>query len=257
MRNRRRYRVIRAVLLLVAIVCLIPVGQAYYLSFQHQVQEQEIKGLLETEKETGKQTDIRKEAGKPEDGSLDKLKTLYGENDDFVGWLAMEGTNIDYPVVQSEEDAYYLSHNFYKEKDKYGCLYVKAIADVYTPGTNVIIYGHNMRDGSMFGTLDRYRDESFFREHAAVSFDTLYEERVYQVMAVFETRLYQEDAYPYYQFYEAQTEREFQDFYENVKRMSLYDTGVTAKYGDTFLTLSTCSDAGDDGRFVVVAKKMP
>lgn len=254
MRNRRKYRLIRAVLLLIAIVCLIPVGQAYYLSFQHKAQEKELKNLLETEEKSGhKSADLSKKADRT---CLDKFKTLYSQNSDLTGWLAIAGTGIDDPVVQCEEDTYYLSHNFYKEEDKYGCLYIKGLADVHTPGTNVIIYGHNMKDGSMFGALDSYRSENFYREHDLISFDTIYEERSYQILSVFETSLSQEDAYPYYQFYHAATETEFEDFYDNVKSMSLYDTGVTAEYGDTFLTLSTCSDAGEDQRFVVVAKRI-
>ena len=188
---------------------------------------------------------------------LDKYKSVYNENQDLAGWLTIEGTAIDYPVMQCEDDEFYLSHNFYRETDKYGCLYVKNIADLDSPGTNFIIYGHNMKDGSMFGELERYRNHDFYREHAHISFDTLYEERTYEVMAVFPFRLYEEDQpFQYYKFYRANTEAEFIDFYENVCKLALYDTGVTASFGDTFLTLSTCAGDGADQRFVVVAKRV-
>lgn len=255
MKNRRKYRLLRAVLLLITIVCLIPVGQAYYLSFRHQQQQKELKDLLEDKKDTGQEEQHEKvNAGQA--ACLDKFKVLYNKNSDFTGWLVIEGTDIDYPVMKCEEDDYYLSHNFEKEKDKYGCLYVKSSADIHTPGTNIIIYGHNMKDGSMFGTLDQYRSETFYREHASITFDTIYEERSYLVISAFETHLYHDRSYPYYQFYQADTEEEFYDFYKNVKKMSFYDTGVTASYGDTFLTLSTCSNSGEDSRFVVVAKRV-
>lgn len=189
---------------------------------------------------------------------LEKYADLYEENPDLTGWLSIEGMKIDYPVMQCEDDEYYLHHDFYGNEDKYGCLYVRERADVDTPGTNFIIYGHNMRDGSMFGDLDLYKDEAFFEEHSVISFDTLYEERTYEIVAVFLSRVYREDeeVFKYYDFYDAHTPEEFQDFYENIKSMSLYDTKVTAKYGDTFITLSTCAYHVEDGRLVVVAKRV-
>ena len=158
--------------------------------------------------------------------------------------------------MQCEDDEYYLHHNFQKEKDKYGCLYVRSIADLNTPGTNFIIYGHNMRDGSMFGNLDEYASEDFYREHVRISFDTLYEGRTYEILSAFSTRIQEESEFKYYEFYQANTEQEFLGFYENIKKLSLYDTGVTAEFGDTFLTLSTCFGSAEDERFVVIAKKI-
>lgn len=187
---------------------------------------------------------------------LEKYVDLYAENEELVGWLSIEGTRIDYPVLQNEDDMYYLHHDFYGQDSKHGCLYVKERADLER-GTNFIIYGHNKKDGSMFGDLDLYQKEDFYREHPSVSFDTLYEERTYDVMAVFRSQVYNEedDVFKYYRFYEAQTQEEFDDFYDNVKALSLYDTGVEAQFGDTFLTLSTCAYHVKDGRFVVVAKR--
>lgn len=109
----------------------------------------------------------------------------------------------------------------------------------------------------MFGDLDLYLKESFYKEHPSISFDTLYEERTYEIVAVFRSQVYNtdDDVFKYYQFYEADTQEEFEDFYGNIKELSLYDTGVEAKYGDTFLTLSTCAYHVPDGRLVVVAKR--
>lgn len=194
------------------------------------------------------------EASEP--AMLRKYAALYQENEDLVGWLSIEGTGIDYPVLQCEDDEYYLHHDFYGEDSKYGCLYVREQADL-DGGTNFIIYGHNMRDGAMFGDLDLYLKESFFREHPTISFDTLYEERVYEIVAVFRSQVYHADdeVFKYYQFYEADTREEFEDFYRNIKALSIYDTGVEAEFGDTFLTCSTCAYHVEDGRFVVVAKR--
>ncbi len=278
MKNRH----IRILFLFITIVCLIQLGRAYYASVQHRAQQAELKELSKQQEEsTGQAEEKVTEPEKAGPQGLEVLKeaedaelrsteapaepvmlaqyvALYKENNDLTGWLSIEGTVIDYPVMQCGDDEYYLHHDFYGNEDKYGCLYVREMADVNTPGTNFIIYGHNMKDGSMFGDLDLYRDEGFGREHSLVSFDTLYEERTYEIVAVFLSRVYNsdEEAFKYYQFYQADTQEEFDYFYENIKKLSLYDTGVEAEFGDTFLTLSTCAYHVDDGRLVVVAKKI-
>lgn len=303
MERKRTFRPIRLLLLLIIIVCLIPVIRFHFSSMQHRKQQEalrnagphpedagpEIEFFFESSKGSGAPTvpdkDIDAFSGHRE--ILPKLQALFSENPDLAGWLFIEGTDINYPVMMHEDDEYYLSHNFYQEKDKYGCLFVRKNADLHTPGTNFIIYGHNMKDGSMFGKLDAYQSEDFYREHPVVSFDTLYESRSYEVIAAFPAQVYHEDTanqtqasvenpvdlpqtsvkesfdspqastensvFKYYQFYQADTEEEFLYFYNNIKKLSLYDTGVTAKFGDTFLTLSTCSYHTEDGRFVVIA----
>lgn len=255
MKDKGRYRLLRAALAVVMIACLFPVGQSCCLSIRHEKQQRQLQKLktnssgIKPLESRGREQEGRRSTG---------LQSLFRENHDLVGWLTIEGTKIDYPVMQCDDDTYYLSHNFRKEEDKYGCLYVKSIADVGTPGTNIIIYGHNMKDGSMFGELDRYESETFGREHQSIIFDTLYEEREYQVMAVFQTQISEDETgrFQYYQFYEARTKEEFREFYEHVKDRSIYDTGVTAAFGDTFLTLSTCSGYAENGRLVVVARRM-
>lgn len=274
MNSYRNMKIIRGILLAVTIACLVLLGQAYYSSFQQRQQAKALKEMREMiepepleiaqESAVPENGSVPEEAGEPveelptepEEPLLEKYAALYEENHDLAGWLSIEGMVIDYPVMQCEDDEYYLHHDFYGNDSKYGCLYVRGVADVDTPGTNFIIYGHNMKDGSMFGDLDLYRRESFYREHPIISFDTLYEERTYEVLAVFRSQVYHsgEDAFRYYQFYEAQTQEEFAYFYENIKALALYDTGVTAEFGDTFLTLSTCAYHVEDGRFVVVAK---
>lgn len=193
----------------------------------------------------------------PHPAILRKYAALKRENEHLAGWLSIEGTGIDYPVMQCEDDEYYLHHDFYGDDSKYGCLYVRERAEL-EDGVNFIIYGHNMRDGAMFGNLDYYLEESFYEEHPLIFFDTLYEERVYEIVAVFRSKVYgaDEDAFKYYQFYEADTVEEFEEFYTNIKALSIYDTGVEAEFGDTFLTCSTCAYHVEDGRFVVVAKRV-
>lgn len=274
MENKGR-KAARVLLLVGMTVCLIPFGQAYGQSVQHRAQQEALKErVTEVSLQNPVQTDsapqemtvsVLPEQEADTDGGQTKEKPvmlpqyagLYEENKDLVGWLSIDGMKIDYPVMQNEDDKYYLHRDFYGNDSKYGCLYVREQADL-DAGTNFIIYGHNMKDGSMFGDLDLYVKESFFKEHPTVSFDTLYEERTYKIVAVFRSQIYNVDdeVFKYYQFYEADTQEEFEDFYGNIKALSLYDTGVEAEFGDTFLTLSTCAYHVKDGRLVVVAKRM-
>lgn len=266
----------RAILLAVAAVSLMPVGRAYCQSAQHRTQQAGMKELVEKTEAGWTEDSDEPEGygasdpsypgipdaghdggrGRDEENVLRRYAALYEKNSELAGWLSIEGMDIDYPVMQCEDDEYYLHHDFYGEDSKYGCLYVREQADLDN-GTNFIIYGHNMKDGAMFGDLDLYADEEFFREHPTVSFDTLYERRTYAVIAVFRSQVYHadDDVFKYYQFYEAKTQEEFDDFYGNIKELSLYDTGVGAEFGDTFLTMSTCAYHVPDGRFVVVAKR--
>ena len=192
-----------------------------------------------------------------------KFTQLYSENQDFAGWLRIPGTKIDYPVMSREGDNnYYLDKNFEQQHDKNGLLILDYRSSIQggtvLGGQNLIIYGHNMKDGSMFGNLDQYQEQTFYQEHPFIQFHTLYEERTYQVLAVFYSQVYQKDenVFKYYQFYQANTEAEFWDFYENIMTSSLITSDVTATFGDTFLTLSTCAYHVEDGRFVVVAKRI-
>ena len=272
MKNKGRFRLIKAVLIAIMVISLIPVVQAYYLSWEHERQWDKLRESLLTEENVQRDglmmdTDPSKEdssirAGVSEEADvgsmvLRRFEKLYEENHDLAAWLSIEGMSIDYPVMQCEDDEYYLHHGFYGNEDRYGCLYVRNSADLNS-GTNFIIYGHDMKDGSMFGELDLYQKESFYLEHPMISFDTLYEERTYKIIAVFRSRVYseEEEVFKYYEFYQADTQEEFDDFYRNIKEASLYDTGATAEFGDTFLTLSTCDYYVEDGRFVVVAKRI-
>jgi sortase B len=121
---------------------------------------------------------------------------------------------------------------------------------------NLIIYGHHIRGGRMFAALDQYMEESFCKEHSVIRFDTLRERSEYEVLAVFKTALYSDDVFPYYDFVDAQDEAAFDSYVAGCRELSLYDTGVTASYGDRLITLSTCEYSAENGRLVVVARKI-
>ena len=189
---------------------------------------------------------------------LDEYKNLLNKNKKLIGWLKIDDTNIDYPVMQTTDNVYYLEHNLNQEYDKNGSIFMDKDCNVLKPSTNYIIYGHHMKSGNMFGKLDLYEDEDYCREHPYIQFDTIYEKGTYEVMYVFRSRVYSEEeiVFKYYQFIDANSEQEFNSYMSEMESMSLYDTGVRAEYGDQLLTLSTCDYQEKNGRFVVVAKKI-
>lgn len=195
---------------------------------------------------------------KEEKEVLDEYKNLLNKNKKLIGWVKIDDTNIDYPVMQTSDNEYYLEHNLNQEYDKNGSIFMDKDCDVLKPSTNFIIYGHHMRSGQMFGNLDKYEKESYYEEHPYIQFDTIYEKGTYQVMYVFRSRVYREDeiVFKYYQFIDANGPQEFDSYMNEMASISLYDTGVTAEYGDQLLTLSTCDYQETNGRFVVVAKKI-
>lgn len=189
---------------------------------------------------------------------LPEYETLYQKNKKLIGWLKIDDTNIDYPVMQTSDNEYYLDHNFNQEHDKNGSIFLDYNCSVYPRSTNMIVYGHHMKSGNMFGNLQKYAKESYGQKHSVITFDTIYEKAQYQVMYVFRSQVYNEDdiVFKYYQFIEANSKAEFDSYIEEMSKLSLYDTGVTAQYGDSLLTLSTCDSSQTDGRFVVVAKRI-
>ena len=189
---------------------------------------------------------------------LEEYKNLLNKNKKLIGWLKIDDTNIDYPVMQTSDNEYYQDHNLNQEYDKNGSIFMDKDCDVLKPSTNYILYGHHMKSGQMFGKLDLYSSEKYGSEHQYIQFDTIYEKGLYQVMYVFRSRVYSEEeiVFKYYQFIDALSEQEFDSYMQEMSAMSLYDTGVTAKYGDQLLTLSTCDYQEKNGRFVVVAKKV-
>ncbi len=189
---------------------------------------------------------------------LEEYKNLLKTNKKLIGWLKIDDTNIDYPVMQTSDNEYYLTHNLNQEYDKNGSIFMDKDCDVLKPSTNFILYGHHMASGKMFGKLGLYQKKSYYEEHPYIQFDTIYDKGTWQVMYVFRSRVYKEEdvVFKYYQFIDANTEQEFDSYMNEMAEMSLYDTGVTAEFGDQLLTLSTCDYQEKNGRFVVVAKKI-
>ncbi len=203
---------------------------------------------------------------------LPEMAELYGQNKDCIGWLQIDDTKIDYPVMQTPSyEEFYLDKDFNGNANKAGSLILDTdstsgvgtkennYANGIAPTTNLIIHGHNMKNGSMFGDLDLYRKQDYEKKHSIIKYTSLYEEREYEIVSVFLSQVFkktQTNVFKYYMFFNANNEEEFNDFYGNIKKLQLYDTGVTASYGDEFITLSVCAYHVENGRLVVVAKRV-
>ncbi len=260
-RQEKRRRLIIVLASVVAVLCFGYFGIYYFYSVRTNMDYDELAQL--------KGSDVLAETQAPNDFAihkssvslpdvLDEYKTLYEKNKRLIGWLKIDDTIIDYPVMQTSNNEYYLDHNFNQEYDKNGSLFLDCDCSIYPRSTNLIIYGHHMKSGQMFGQLQKYAKESYGKEHSVIQFDSIYEKATYQVMYVFRSQVYNEDdlVFKYYQFINANSEEEFNSYMKEMEAMSLYDTGVSASFGDSLLTLSTCDHSQTDGRFVVVAKRI-
>lgn len=260
-KRERNRKIIVVLASIVAVASFAYFGVYYYNSARTSMsydQLAELKGSDALVSNQEKNTfSIHKEAIQLPD-VLDEYKTLYEKNKKLIGWLKIDDTNIDYPVMQTDNNEYYLDHNFNQEHDNNGSLFLDCDCNIYPRSTNLIIYGHHMKSGNMFGNLQQYAKESYGKSHSLIQFDSIYEKATYQVMYVFRSQVYNEDdlVFKYYQFINANSEEEFDSYMREMAAMSLYDTEVTASYGDSLLTLSTCDNSQTDGRFVVVAKRI-
>ena len=260
-RHERRRKLVMALASLVAIACFAYFGVYYYYNARTNMDYEQLAGL--------RGSDVLSSAPQKNDFAvhktglrtpdvLDEYKTLYEKNKKLIGWLKIDDTNIDYPVMQTDDNDYYLEHNYNQEYDKNGSIFMDYKCSIYPRSTNLIVYGHHMKSGNMFGNLQKYAKESYGKEHSTIQFDTIYEKGTYEVMYVFRSQVFNEDdiVFKYYQFIDANSEREFNYYMSEMEALSLYDTGVIASYGDSLLTLSTCDSSQTDGRFVVVAKRI-
>ena len=185
------------------------------------------------------------------------LENIAKINSDVIGWIKINGTNIDYPVMQNGD--YYLHRNIYKEYSSHGTPYLAEYCNVQY-SDNLIIYGHHMNDNSMFAQLDNYKKHSFYENHKYIKFYSYYNgktiEKTYEVAIAFKTVVYSDKGFKYYNYTNFSDVQELNDFIENCRKLEFYNTGIDINYGDKLITLSTCEYSQKDGRIVVVAKQI-
>lgn len=190
-------------------------------------------------------------------GILLQYDALWQQNNDMAGWLWIEGTDIEYPVMYTpEEPERYLHTDFYGSYAAGGCLFLGEGGG--PDAAHVIVFGHHMKNGTMFGSLRKYSSAEYAAEHPIIHLDTLTEEREYEVVTAFYSRVYDADdvgAFRYYQYTDLSNRQKFSDYVSRMWRSALYNTGVEVEYGQRLLVLSTCSYHTDNGRFAVVARE--
>lgn len=184
------------------------------------------------------------------------LQQLHAINNDFVGWIKIDDTSINYPVMQSINNPnYYLNRDFYKKYSSYGTPYISEQCNINI-SDNLIIYGHHMKNEKMFGALENYKLKDFYEAHKIIDFITLEGKEKYEIFAVFKTVVYSQQDFKYYEFINFNSENELDIFVKKCKELSLYETNVKPKYEDKLVTLSTCEYSNKNGRLVVIARKV-
>ena len=245
--------IVLSIILIVSIAYLI---YYVYMQWQNKKMMEDLANFVSTPN-----TEVSQNASEEEQRKqtlLANLQELKKQNSDLVGWLTVDGTEVNYPVVQTNNNDYYVNHNFEKQSNELGSIFLDKDCSIEKPTANFLIYGHRSNGGQMFETLTKYKEEDFYKEHPTFEFATLDEVSEYQIIAVFQSQVYlkNQDVFKYYFFKDAETEEEFNNYIENVKKLSLYNIAETAEYGDQLITLSTCDYHVTDGRFAIVAKKV-
>lgn len=252
--TKRLRRIIIPVLAAVFLVSTGMVARYAVRSYSEQKAFEELASISNTEAAEGNL--LLSEADPSGDNYISPYLPLKEQNEDFFGWLSIEGTAINYPVMYTPDDPqYYLRRAFDKSNSLSGVPFLDATCSAERG--NYLIYGHNMSNGTMFADLLSYADQKFWEEHPDIQFDTLDETGSYSILAAFYSEIYPDEAegFRYYQYTDLRDAEDFDAYISQVKRAALYDTGITAEYGDILLTLSTCSYHTSNGRFVVVARQ--
>lgn len=186
---------------------------------------------------------------------LPEYADLLAQNGEMVGWITIDDTQINYPVVQKDNE-YYLSHAFDQSSNSNGCIFLDERCSITNPTINTIIYGHNMKSGMMFGGLKKYLEEGYLENHKTIHFNSIYEKHDYEIVAVGLSKVaYQdEDNYRYYDFVSSASQQDLDAFIENINSLAVYGSADGLTLQDKLLTLSTCNSYTEDGRLFVVAK---
>ncbi|MBQ5851219.1 MAG: class B sortase [Lachnospiraceae bacterium] len=184
-------------------------------------------------------------------------KELFDANKDMIAWISIPETNIDYPVMHTPSDEqFYLHRNFFGEEDKNGTLFLDRRCNINDNEDNLIIHGHHMKSGAMFGSLPKFLNEEYKNKHSQIYLYTRDEERVYEIIACFTSKLYRQDSegFKYYEYIDLNSAEQLEAFNEGIKQLNKYSTTPDFKQGDEFITLSTCSYHTKNGRLAVVAR---
>ncbi len=261
--NHMNKYLFRALVILCIIIFLAAALYAADYLYMSNKSKTEFENLASTVGVSSSHENNSSEAGDENRGPDERLlsyQKLHEENPDMVGWIKIDGTTIDYPVMQTKEDPeFYLRRDFSKEQSQAGTPFIDAACTVSPRSDNIIIYGHNMSDKTMFAPILSYEDPYFYRDHKKIEFNTIDEIGEYEIFAVLLTNvnIWDFDEPNYYGMVEAQNAKEFNQFVDMVREASLYETGIEPRYGEKLISLSTCEYSEEDGRMMILAREIP
>lgn len=249
LRRRCNYIMRKIVYTIITILLIGLVLISSYLIFkekkQNEKQENTFEDLIEIVEENIENQEERK---------ID-INKLYEENKDIVGWLKIDNTTINYPIMQNINDPnYYLHRDFYKNYSSYGTPYMAKQCNLNSD--NIVIYGHHMKNNKMFGELEKYKSKDFYNNHKIITFTTLEKEYSYEIFAVFKTTVYTKNTFRYYENINFENKKMYNDFINICKDKSLYQTDIEIKDKEKLITLSTCEYSNKNSRLVIVARKI-
>ena len=249
LRRRCNYIMRKIVYTIITILLIGLVLISSYLIFkekkQNEKQENTFEDLIEI---------VEENIENQEDRKID-INKLYEENKDIVGWLKIDNTTINYPIMQNINDPnYYLRRDFYKNYSSYGTPYMAKQCNLNSD--NIVIYGHHMKNNKMFGELEKYKSKDFYNNHKIITFTTLEKEYSYEIFAVFKTTVYTKNTFRYYENINFENKKMYNDFINICKDKSLYQTGIEIKDKEKLITLSTCEYSNKNSRLVIVARKI-
>lgn len=185
------------------------------------------------------------------------LESILKINTDIIGWIKIDGTNINYPVMQNGD--FYLNRNVYKNYSSSGTPYLSEHCNLKT-SDNLIIYGHHMKNSTMFSNLDNYKNYNYYKNHKYIKFYTLEDNKTiendYEIVFAFKTVAYSDKGFKYYNYTKFYDENDFNSFVEKCRNYEFYNTNVKVNYVDKLITLSTCEYSQKNGRMVIIAKKI-
>lgn len=254
-KTSKKNKKMKMILALFFSICLISAIAYFVIYFINSNKNRGLYDDLQQQITEDKTTD---EITQVNNGFVEKVKELQQENADVKGWVQIENTNINYPLLQTDNNDYYLTHNYKKEYSSYGSIFINSNCDIKDQNSNVILYGHDMKDGQMFQDLLKYQDKSFYESHPIIKIATEEKEFEYEIICVFKSRIFYQDeknVFRFYQYYHFENENKFNEYINSCKKIQLYDTEKTANYGDQLITLITCEYSQENGRMVVVARK--
>lgn len=246
-------KIILLLLILFLIISSFYFFKLIYIYMKENRTYKNLQYIVEKEKDNNKSINKNNE----QESYYSNLKMIKKINNDMVAWIKIDGTNINYPVMQKSN--YYLHRDIYKKYSFHGTPFLSEYCDLEN-SSNLIIYAHNMNDNTMFGQLECYKDFNFYLNHKYIKLYILNEENIieniYEVMTIFKISVSINNDFKYYSYINFRNIYEFKEFSDKLKEVELYNTGIIGNYNDKYVTLSTCEYSQENGRLVIVAKKI-